>query len=239
MKGEQLLNAFGQIDDKFIIEAMPKEKEREQEKRMLYRWIPRVAIVVGICFIVGITIMNINQVKLESGVGGTSDNMINNTTASTESISRQEKDTTMIQDAEIDTAPAQSQEKLFHWGLTLSVKDVTVSGLTLVCTQSGGEPTGDLQTGTEYHLKVLENEVWKDVPTIIENFGWNSMAYLIPLEDSVEFEINWEWLYGQLPAGIYQIEKEFIDFRETGKYDTAVYEVEFEITENGVVEENE
>ncbi len=226
MKGERLLNIFGQIDDKFIVEAMPKE--REQEKRTLYHWIPRVAIVAGICFIVGTTMRNANQAKLETG-SVTKDTAMN-TTASTESASIQEKDTAIIQDAEINTAQSEGKEELVNWGLILSVKDVTASGLTLVCTQSGGEPTGELQTGTEYRLMVLENEVWKEVPTIIENFGWNSLAYLIPLEDSVEFEIDWQWLYGELPVGVYKIEKEFIDFKETGKYDTAVYEVEFEIT---------
>ena len=234
MKGEQLLNAFGQIDDKFIIEAMPKE--RKQEKRILYYWFPKVAIVASICFMVGITMRNVNQAKLETS-SVTKDTAMN-TTASTESESIRDKETTMIQDnAEINTE--QSQGKLLDWGLTLSVKNVTTSGLTLVCTQSGGEPTGELQTGTEYRLMVFENEVWKEVPTIIENFGWNSLAYLIPLENSVEFEIDWEWLYGELPVGIYRIEKEFIDFRETGKYDTAVYEVEFEITENSMLEKRE
>ena len=67
MKGERLLNTFGQIDDKFIIEAMPKEKEREQEKRMLYHWIPKIVIAAGICFIIGITMRNVNQTKLETG----------------------------------------------------------------------------------------------------------------------------------------------------------------------------
>lgn len=234
MKGERFLNVFGQINDKFIIEAMPKE--REQQKRTLYHWIPKVVMVAGICFIVGTTMRNVNQAKLETG-SVTKDTAMN-TTASTESM--QDKETTMIQeDVEINTAQSQEKEKLLDWGLTLSVKNVTTCGLTLVCTQSGGEPTGELQTGTEYHLMVLENEVWQDVPTIIENFGWNSLAYLIPLENSVEFEIDWEWLYGELPVGIYRIEKEFIDFKETGKYDTAVYEVEFEITENPVLEENE
>ena len=41
------------------------------------------------------------------------------------------------------------------WGITLSVKDVTDSGLTLVCTQSGGELTGELQTGSDYKLIVF------------------------------------------------------------------------------------
>ena len=234
MKGERLLNVFGQIDDKFIVEAMPKE--REQQKRTLYHWIPKVAMVAGICFIVGITMQNVNQTKLETG-SVTKDTAMN-TTASIESESVQEKETAMIQD-DVEINTAQSKEKLSNWGLTLSVKNVTASGLILVCTQSGGEPTGQLQTGTEYRLMVLEDEVWKEVPTVIDNIGFNSLAYLIPLEDSVELEINWEWLYGKLPVGIYRIEKEFIDFKETGKYDTAGYEVEFEITENSVLEKDE
>ena len=47
--------------------------------------------------------------------------------------------------------------------------------------------------------------------------------------DSREFELNWEWLYGKLPAGTYRIGKEIMDFRETGDYDTEWYYTEFEI----------
>ena len=40
---------------------------------------------------------------------------------------------------------ADSTDKGFpNWGLMLLVKDVMDSGLTLVCTQSGGEPTGGI-----------------------------------------------------------------------------------------------
>ncbi|MBQ3028731.1 MAG: hypothetical protein IJD26_06590, partial [Lachnospiraceae bacterium] len=63
------------------------------------------------------------------------------------------------------TEPREEPEVLFDegfpdWGLTLSVKDVTPSGCTLVCTQSGGSPTGELQTGTDYNLIVLRDGVW-------------------------------------------------------------------------------
>ena len=115
-----------------------------------------------------------------------------------------------------------------NWGLTLSVKDVTESGLTLVCTQSGGELTGELQTGSDYKLIVLK-EAWEDVPTIIEDYGWTAEAYMIAKDDVTEFEIKWEWLYGKLPAGTYRLVKGYTDFRESGDYNNFAYWTEFEI----------
>ena len=115
-----------------------------------------------------------------------------------------------------------------NWGLTFSVKDVTESGLTLVCTQSGGELTGELQTGSDYKLIVLK-EAWEDVPTIIEDYGWTAEAYMIAKDDVTEFEIKWEWLYGKLPAGTYRLVKGFTDFRESGDYNNFAYWTEFEI----------
>ena len=44
-----------------------------------------------------------------------------------------------------------------NWGLTLSVKNVTPSGMTLICTQSGGELTGELETGGIYTYFLLKN----------------------------------------------------------------------------------
>ncbi len=120
-------------------------------------------------------------------------------------------------------------ESFPNWGLTLSVEDVTPYGLTLVCTQSGGEPTGELQTGSDYNLIVLKDGTWQEVPTIIEDYGWTAEAYLIAKNDVREFEIKWEWLHGKLPAGTYRLVKSFMDFRETGNYDTFDYWVEFEI----------
>ena len=115
-----------------------------------------------------------------------------------------------------------------NWGLTLSVKDVTESGLTLVCTQSGGELTGELQTGSDYKLIVLK-DAWEDVPTIIEDYGWDMIAYGVSKNDVTEFEYNWEWLYGKLPAGTYRMVKGFTEYRETGDYDNFTYWTEFEI----------
>lgn len=51
------------------------------------------------------------------------------------------------------------------WGLTLSVKNVTPTGLTLVITQEGGSPTGTLQYGSDYTLEVEQGGTWQNVPT--------------------------------------------------------------------------
>ena len=131
-------------------------------------------------------------------------------------------------DEERVTVPAGEDEGFPNWGLTLSVKNVTESGLTLVCTQSGGELTGELQTGSDYKLIVLK-EAWEDIPTIIEDYGWNMLAYMVAKNDVTEFEVNWEWLYGKLPSGTYRIIKGFTDFRESGDYDNFAYWTEFEI----------
>ncbi len=117
------------------------------------------------------------------------------------------------------------------WGLTLSVKDVTPTGLTLVCTQNGGNPTGRLTCGTDYRLLVSENGKWKNVPTVLEEYGWDDLGYRLLEGKDTEFELSWEWLYGTLTAGTYRLAKEFSDHRGPGDYDTAMYWVEFKISE--------
>lgn len=117
------------------------------------------------------------------------------------------------------------------WGLSLSVKDVTSTGLTLVCTREGGNATGELMCGTDYRLLVLEDGMWKNVPTVIENYGWDDMGYPITEGKVREFELSWEWLYGKLPPGTYRLAKDFMDWREAGDYEEETYWVEFEISE--------
>lgn len=117
------------------------------------------------------------------------------------------------------------------WGLTLSVRDVTPTGLTLVCTKRGGNPTGRLTCGTDYRLLVSEDGKWKNVPTVIEEYGWDDMGYRITDEKAAEFILSWEWLYGTLPAGTYRLAKDFMDWRDSGDYDEETYWVEFKISE--------
>ncbi len=117
------------------------------------------------------------------------------------------------------------------FGITLTAENITPTSAIIKCTQSGGKPTGELHTGSWYVLENWTQEHgWKEMPYVIDGeIGWNDIAWIIPVEDMVEWEINWEWLYGAVPKGKYRIGKEITDFRETGDYDNAVYFVEFEI----------
>lgn len=220
MKNEKLLHAMGQVNEEFIDEAAPIEKEKSS-----HGWIKWAALAACAVLIIGIgtpyLFRAIND-DTRSFWPDAEDYMLTDdmVTALTTADTNNSMDTSLPAD-----------EGFPDWGLTLSVKDVTPTGLTLVCTKNGGNPTGELTCGTDYHLIVLEDGVWKDVPTVIEEYAWNSLAYHFPEGQDTEFDYTWEWLYGKLPAGIYRLTKGFMDFRGAGDYDTAVYWVEFEITE--------
>ena len=115
------------------------------------------------------------------------------------------------------------------WGIALTAENVTPTSVIIKCTQSGGEPTGELQTGSWYIVENWTQEsCWKEMPYIIQdNTGWTDEAWMIPADDKVEWEVNWEWLYGELPAGKYRIGKEITDFRASGDFDKAIYFAEF------------
>lgn len=219
MKNEKLLQAMGQVKEEFIEEAAPGE-EVTKAGNSSYRWVKWVALAACVALVIGIGAPRLFRAINEDK----------------RSFWPEEQDyaKTDISTAvtTVDTAidfTSGADEGFPDWGLSLSVKDVTPTGLTLVCSRKGGNPTGELECGTDYHLIVLEDGTWKDVPTVIEEYAWNSLAYWIAEGQDTEFTYSWEWLYGKLPTGTYRLTKGFMDFRETGDYDTAVYWVEFEI----------
>lgn len=212
MTNENLYKAIGGINEKYIEEA----KQVKRVKQTV--WLKWGALAACLCIIACLSIKTGLNSKINNGVEnaftnlGDEDNVEDFTTANTSNTS----------------------EKDVNLGITLSVKDVTPSGLTLVVAQSGGEPTGYLQTGEPYCLFALVGETWKAVeelplPEGVDGYGWNSLAYNIPMESSTEFEIDWSWIYGELPAGKYRLKKEFVDFRKTADYITVTYTVEFTI----------
>jgi len=117
------------------------------------------------------------------------------------------------------------------WGVTLTAENITSTSVTIKCIQSGGNPTGELQTGSWYILETWTKEKgWIQMPYIIDGeIGWTSEAWIIPMNDTCEWKVNWEWLYGAVPSGKYRIGKSIMDFRGSGDFDTATYYAEFEL----------
>lgn len=125
----------------------------------------------------------------------------------------------------------ESQSPAANWGITLSVKDVTETGLTLVIAQEGGEPTGELYYGSDYFLERLNDGTWEEMPYATDEdlITWTSEAYAVLMGDAAEKSIVWDHVYGSLPAGTYRIGKTFMDFRASGDFDEETYYSGFEI----------
>ncbi len=96
------------------------------------------------------------------------------------------------------------------WGVSLSATNVTPTGLTVVFTQSGGSDAAELTTGSYYVIQKRSGQGWEDVETLVpkSELAWTAEAIIIFKNESRPLEINWEWLYGALPAGEYRIGKE-------------------------------
>lgn len=260
MKEERLLENIGQVKEKFIEEAAPKgvlennaqetrnsasEQKAERKRYTFFKW---GSLAACLCIIAGLGVKfalpmfePADDIAMYDKDTTSADNTILNdnltteqTKASTEALSNK-PEARPEEDVDNNIGTDFTTDQGFpNWGLNLSVENVTSTGLTLVVTQSGGEPTGELQTGEAYRLITLVDGTWKTVeelplPEGIDGRAWNSIAYLLPKEETREFEINWNWIFGELPNGTYRLIKEFMDFRKTADYDTAEYWIEFEI----------
>ena len=117
------------------------------------------------------------------------------------------------------------------WGITLKAENVTPTGLTIVCEQSGGENVAELNTGSYFVIQAQKDGVWVNVGYLPQEYDlvWTQEAWGILKDSTTTWNVKWESLYGELPAGIYRIGKEIMNFRGTGDYDKEMAYAEFVI----------
>jgi len=127
----------------------------------------------------------------------------------------------------ISSQPVESQH-IDKWGISLSTKKVTATGLTLVIAQAGGEPTGQLEYGSDFSLEIFNEGAWEAVP-YVSNPVWAAVACVVPMDETVEVNIAWDRIYGTLSAGTYRVCKDIMDFRGAGDYDTDTYYADFKV----------
>jgi len=101
-------------------------------------------------------------------------------------------------------------------GVELHAEAVTDKGMTLVCTQSGGN-VAELITGQPFWIE--QRDEYGNWISYYEPQAWEDIAYPILKGDTVQWELNWEHSVGSLPDGIYRIGKKIMDFRGTGDFD--------------------
>lgn len=119
-----------------------------------------------------------------------------------------------------------------EWGVALSAKNVTPTGITLVISRVGDKGLGEVITGEWYALEQKTEDGWNELEDIIEDkYGpmWHDIAWLIEENISRERGIDWEWLYGELVPGEYRIAKKIIASGADGDSVEKVYYAEFRI----------
>ena len=113
-------------------------------------------------------------------------------------------------------------------GVSMSVQKDSVTAKGAVVTLLN-KVDKDYQYGQEYFIQKYEDGRWYQVPYIIDDIGFEDIAYVLEKDSESEFTIDWSWLYGTLEPGEYRIVKDIMDFRDTGDYDVYTLTAEFTI----------
>ena len=89
--------------------------------------------------------------------------------------------------------------------IEIGIFDVTDVGATVIIKDTNKEP---YVYGEWYCIEKKSGDRWIKIPTVISEYGFNELGYLVNDDGEVKFNVNWEWLYGKLPQGDYRILKE-------------------------------
>lgn len=89
--------------------------------------------------------------------------------------------------------------------MTIKEGTLTKTGATVIINDSNG--SGTYIYGTEFRVDKKENGEWKELEYIHTDFGFTSMAYYVDEIGKLEFDCDWEYMYGELSRDEYRIVK--------------------------------
>ena len=117
-----------------------------------------------------------------------------------------------------------------NWGISLKAENVTPNGARITMTQVGGYLPNRLFYGSHFMIQRYDGDVgWLNLETK-SGIAWTMVAYSVPLDDSVTWNVNWSDIYGTLEPGRYRFCKAVSDHRAPGDNDDATFYAEFEIS---------
>ena len=118
-----------------------------------------------------------------------------------------------------------------YWGITMSATDITSTGLTAIFTPTTGEMTDNLLFTADRFVERLSGDEWVEVEVKDQEKKrlWNWGTFYETPDDSVKVRIEWEEIYGVLPAGTYRL-GQVVTMNDNGLGWNHTYHVEFEIT---------
>ena len=89
--------------------------------------------------------------------------------------------------------------------VAMTISDVTPVGATVTIQDSNREP---FVYGTWFQVEREKDSVWYEVKTKITDYGFDELGWLTDDRGRLTMDVDWEWLYGKLPAGHYRILKQ-------------------------------
>ena len=89
--------------------------------------------------------------------------------------------------------------------VTMALSDVTPTGAVVTIQDSNEEP---YVYGEWYVIEREKDGLWYEAKTKITDYGFNEIGWLVDDNGQLTMDVDWEWLYGELPAGHYRILKQ-------------------------------
>lgn len=92
-------------------------------------------------------------------------------------------------------------------GISMTIKEGTLTekGVTVIIKDTNGK--GTYVYGTEFRIDKKENDNWVKPKETGNNCAFTQMAYYIDDDGFLEFEQDWECMYGKLGKGTYRLVK--------------------------------
>ena len=88
--------------------------------------------------------------------------------------------------------------------VTMTLSDATPTGAVVTIQDDNPEP---FVYGEWFVIEMEKDGAWYEVKTKITDYGFNEIGWLTD-NGKLTMNVDWAWLYGELPAGHYRILKQ-------------------------------
>ena len=89
--------------------------------------------------------------------------------------------------------------------VTMTLSNVTATGATITIQDSNPEP---FVYGEWYQIEQERDGIWYEVKPKMTDYGFNEIGWMTDAHGELTMTVEWEWLYGKLPAGHYRLLKQ-------------------------------
>ena len=84
-------------------------------------------------------------------------------------------------------------------------------------------------TGAPFWIQKWEDGQWSAVSELSEEVVWTTEGWIINRNGTTRWDVNWEYLYGELESGTYRIGKNVYKGNRPGEYNHQNYYAVFRI----------